>query len=105
MIPPAAGTCGSSREQRSTAMPVAAPLLTAAEVALDLRCSKAHVHHLIKGAVAGVPPLPAVRMGRRVVVRRSSLEKWKEDVENLGLGATFDSSLNVDTVGASRSKH
>ena len=86
-------------------MPASDPMLTAAEVALDLRCSKAHVHHLIKGAVTGVPPLPAVRMGRRVVVRRSSLEKWKEEVENLGRGATFDSSLNVDTVGASRSKN
>jgi hypothetical protein len=80
-------------------------MLTAAEVALDLRCSKAHVHHLINGAVTGAPPLPAVKMGRRVVVRRSSLEKWKETVENLGLGGTLDSSLNVDTVGALRSKN
>jgi hypothetical protein len=81
------------------------PMLTAAEVALDLRCSPAHLYKLVKGQVKGALPLPAVWMGRRVVVRRSSLEKWKEEVENRGAGDTLDSSLNVDTVGASRSKH
>jgi hypothetical protein len=81
------------------------PMLTAAEVALDLRCSSAHVHHLIRGAVTSTPPLPALRMGRRVVVRRSSLEQWKTAVENLGPGGTLGSSLNVDTVDASRSKN
>jgi hypothetical protein len=81
------------------------PVLTASDVALDLRCSKAHVHHLINGAVAGVPAIPALKLGRRVMVRRSSLEKWKEAVENLGPGGTLGSSLNVDTVDASRSKN
>ena len=87
-------------------MTVAAdPVLTAADVALDLRCSKAHVYHLINGVVAGAPPLPAIQMGRRKVVRRSSLEKWKEEVESFGPGATLSSSLNVDTVDASRSNN
>ncbi len=45
----------SSLSERRTLMP-------ATEVALDLRCSKAHVHHLIKGAVTGARALPAVRM-------------------------------------------
>jgi hypothetical protein len=86
-------------------MPAPDPVLNAAEVALDLRCSKAHVYHLINGIVANAPPLPTVRMGRRRVVRRSSLEKWKEAIENLGPGGTLDSSLNVDTGDASRSKN
>jgi hypothetical protein len=81
------------------------PVLTASEVALDLRCSKAHAHHLINGDVAGLPAIPALKLGRRVMVRRSSLERWKEAVENLGPGATLSSSLNVDTVDASRSKN
>ena len=92
-------------ESRRTPLPVPDPMLTAAEVALDLRCSKAHVYNLIKGAVARAPRLPAVRMGRRSVVRRSSLEKWKENIEKLGPSDTLGSSLNVDTVGASRSNH
>jgi len=53
-------------------------ILTAAEVAADLRCSKAHVYNMINGKVAGVTPLPAITMGRRKLVRRSSLERWKE---------------------------
>jgi hypothetical protein len=52
-------------------------ILTAAEVAADLRCSKAHVYNMINGKVAGVTPLPAITMGRRKLVRRSSLECWK----------------------------
>ena len=41
------------------------PVLTAAEVATDLRCSKAHVYNVIKGKVDGVMPMPVTRMGRR----------------------------------------
>lgn len=52
-------------------------ILTAADVAADLRCSKAHVYNVINGKVAGVTPLPAIAMGRRRLVRRSSLERWK----------------------------
>ena len=81
------------------------PILTATELAEDLRCSKAHAHHLINGTVAGVPPIPALRLGRRAVVRRSSLERWKAQVESLAAGGTLGASLNVDTVGASRSKN
>jgi hypothetical protein len=81
------------------------PKLIAAEVALELRCSKAHVYHLINGTVRGVPPLPAIQTGRRKVVSRSSFEKWMAVVENLGVGGTLVASLNVDAVGASRRNH
>jgi hypothetical protein len=80
------------------------PILTATEVAADLRCSKAHVHKLINGTVAGAPPLPAIHIGRRVVVRRSTLELWKARSENVVAGATLGASLNVDAAGAPRSK-
>jgi excisionase family DNA binding protein len=51
-------------------------VLTVPEVADELRCSKAHVHNLINGKVRGARPLPALRLGRRRVVRRAGLEDW-----------------------------
>jgi len=47
-----------------------------AEVALELRCSKAHVYNVIAGKVDGVRALPAILMGRRKLVRREALEHW-----------------------------
>ena len=51
-------------------------ILTVAEVALELRCSKAHIHNLINGKVPGVSPLPSLWLGRRRLVRRESLIRW-----------------------------
>ena len=56
-------------------------VLTIKEVALELRCSKAHVSNLIRGKVPGAIPLPALRLGRRRLVRRSSLIRWIETAE------------------------
>lgn len=52
-------------------------ILTVAEIATELRCSKAHVYKAIRGRVAGVSKLPAISMGRRRLVRRTTLEAWK----------------------------
>lgn len=60
---------------------VTMPVLTIPEVACALRCSKAHVHNLINGKVRGAKPLPSVRMGRRRLIMRSSLEAWIEASE------------------------
>ncbi len=57
-------------------------ILTIAEVAVELRCSKAHVYNAIAGKVRGVTPLPAISMGRRRLVRRSALEQWKSANES-----------------------
>ena len=51
-------------------------ILTVPEVAADLRVSRAHVYKVIHGRVSGVSPLPAIAIGRRRLVRRSSLERW-----------------------------
>jgi excisionase family DNA binding protein len=56
-------------------------ILTVAEVALELRCSKAHVYNVIAGKVGGVRALPAILMGRRKLVRRTALEQWMETNE------------------------
>jgi hypothetical protein len=53
------------------------PVLTAKEVAADLRCSKAQVYRLMNGCVEGVTVLPHLPLGRKKVVPRSFLEHWK----------------------------
>ena len=52
------------------------PVLTLAEVACELRCSKAHVCNLINGKVRGTRPLPALWLGRRRLVLRTSLDAY-----------------------------
>jgi hypothetical protein len=53
-------------------------LLTLAEVATVLRCSKAHVCNAVAGRVPGCSPIPAVPLGRRKLVRRVALVAWIE---------------------------
>ena len=57
-------------------------ILTVPEVACELKCSKSHVYKVIRGEVAGVTRLPAIQMGTRRLVRRSSLERWKQENES-----------------------
>lgn len=57
-------------------------VLTIPEVAMELRCSKTHVSHLVNGNVQNVPLLPHLRVGRRVLIRRSSFEQWKKLIES-----------------------
>lgn len=54
-------------------------LLTVAEVAQLLHCSKAHICNLAAGRVHGCAALPALRLGRRMLVRRQSLVRWIEE--------------------------
>jgi len=73
-------------------------ILTAKELALELRCSKAQVHKLINGAIPGVLPLPAIPLGKRKkVIMRSSLEAWKRSIEVSSIGDTIppDSEVNA----------
>ena len=74
-------------------------ILTIAEVAVDLKCSKAHVCKAINGNVVGVSRLPAICMGRRKLVRRISLERWKRDNERGWDDAIMPASPEVDAVG------
>lgn len=54
-------------------------LLTLDEVATELRISKAHASKLTRGIVRGTKPLPVIRLGRRVLVRREDLFLWISD--------------------------
>jgi excisionase family DNA binding protein len=56
-------------------------ILTIPEVAQTLRCSKAHVCNVVNGKVKNTPRLPAIRLGRRILIRRETLELWKRASE------------------------
>jgi hypothetical protein len=56
-------------------------VLTIGEIACELRCSKAHVHHLISGKIAGLRPLPSLWLGRRRLILRASFEEWLRNSE------------------------
>src|SRR5712691_4977313 len=74
-------------------------ILTVAEVAIELRCSKAHVYNAIAGKVEGVSALPAISMGRRKLVRRSALEQWKKLNETGGGDAKHSVISNCVCLG------
>jgi excisionase family DNA binding protein len=63
---------------------VAPRVLNLAEAAAFVRCSRAHLCNVIHHKVPGIPHLPSVRIGRRVLFRRESLEQWLEQVEASG---------------------
>jgi len=67
-------------------------LLTLSDVAELLHCSKAHVCKAVSGRVRGCPPIPAVSLGRRKLVRRETLLSWIEANEHAASGATIPAS-------------
>ena len=72
-------------------------ILTAKEVADELRCSKAQVYKLMNGEVKERTVLPHLALGRKKVVRRSSLEAWKRANE---IGAILSPDSEMKAVGA-----
>ena len=70
-------------------------ILTAREVATELRCSKAHVYRLLNGMVRDVSQLPHISLGRKKVIRRSSLDHWKRANER----GILRIELEMDAVG------
>ena len=65
----------------SIPLSIAPAVLTMSEVARELRCSKAHVHNIVAGKVPNLPPLPVLRIGRRVLVRAEGLKAWMSELE------------------------
>lgn len=53
-------------------------LLTLADAAELLHCSKAHICKAVSGRIHGCPPIPAVSLGRRKLIRREALRLWIE---------------------------
>jgi len=69
-------------------------LLTIAEVAKLLHCSKAHICNLVAGRVHGCAPMPALRLGRRLLVRRQTLALWMEHTERPASNGTMRPAAN-----------
>ena len=74
-------------------------LLTIAEVAAHLRCSRAHVFNMINGKVSGTTPLPALALGRRKLVRQGSLDRWKRENEGVADGDKLRPAPDFDAAG------
>jgi hypothetical protein len=53
-------------------------LLTMADVAALMHCSRAHICKAVAGRVPGCAAIPSVSLGRRKLVRRQSLLAWIE---------------------------
>ena len=75
-------------------------ILTVAEVAAELRCSKAHVCKAINGQVKHISPLPAIAMGRRKLVRLTTLQRWMEENERALHGGKIAKSPKQNAVDA-----
>jgi excisionase family DNA binding protein len=75
-------------------MPQNSEILSITEVAVMLRCSKAHVCKAIRGKVCGVTTLPAISMGRRKLVRRQSLDAWLAENDPISARANLERSHN-----------
>jgi excisionase family DNA binding protein len=75
-------------------------ILTIMEVAVALRCSRAHVYNLVAGRIRGVQPLPVIALGRRKLIRRSSLENWKRTNERVFTNGMLPPSPDIDAADA-----
>lgn len=84
----------SNAEQEVAGSAAVDRVLTIAEAAAELRCSKPHVYNAIRGLVPGTSPLPAISIGRRKLIRRSTLERWKAANERVA-GATIPASPRI----------
>ena len=73
-------------------------ILTVRDVALELRCSVAHVYNVINGKVKNVSRLPAIAIGRRKLIQRDTLEEWKKNNEQ----SDDDAMMQLSKTGASR---
>jgi excisionase family DNA binding protein len=71
-------------------------LLTLAEVARELRCSKAHVSKAIRGMVRHASQLPAIHLGRRRLVRRETLYEWIRSNENTARRDKLPKTSEID---------
>jgi hypothetical protein len=61
-------------------------ILTIADAAKELRCSKAHLAKVLNGQVPGLPHLSHLPLGLRKLIRRSVLYRWIGEVERAQSG-------------------
>lgn len=56
-------------------------ILTLQQAADELHVSSAHLSKIVRGCVRGVPRIPHVRAGRRLLIRRGSINLWIAECE------------------------
>ncbi len=83
-----------------TPPPPSEEILTLKEVAAELHISKSQVSNLVHGKIVGTTPLPVIPLGRRLLVRRSALEAWKQQSERRLAGAILGSAPKPNAVDA-----
>ena len=75
--------CTSTFVEAEIIVAILREMLTLRDVALELRCSVAHVYNVINGKVKNVPRLPTIAIGRRKkLIQRDTLEEWKRSNEH-----------------------
>ena len=79
-------------------------VLTIAELAGALRCSKAHACKILNGQVKGLPALPHLALGRRKLIRRTSLAAWMARVEVGNTASAVVSSARQDSMSQAHGK-
>jgi hypothetical protein len=85
-----------SPEWRQIIVTTLREILTVRDVALELRCSVAHVYNVINGKVKNVSRLPAIALGRRKLIQRDTLEEWKKNNEQ----SDDDAMMQLSKTGA-----
>jgi hypothetical protein len=50
-----------------------------------LHCSASHVSNILRRKIQGVPPIPHLRAGRLILIRKSALVAWFEAQEAASL--------------------
>ena len=61
------------------------PLMTMDEAAAFLRVSRASLYEQTRNRarIRQAKPLPHIRIGKRIIFRRESLEQWLKELENV----------------------
>lgn len=68
-------------------------ILTLAEAAAYLHCSRKQLSNAIRGKIPDIPPLPALRIGRTPIIRGEALEQWLKDLESQAVERRYASGL------------
>ncbi len=58
-------------------------VLTIPEAAKELKISKSSLLRLVNGTTIGRPALACIRLGRKILIRRSTLDKYMIDAEGV----------------------
>jgi hypothetical protein len=60
-------------------------VFTLKQTAAYLQISKAHLSNVIRGKVAGIPPLRHAQIGRRILIKREWADEWLESAGQASL--------------------